>query len=233
MRFGPEARVNGRLTYSTEEEISVPESVAAPDRVRFEPADVGKVWDEFDRMRDMPILPTFASMFFGFLVTLLFFIVLGAIALSFFPRRLDAMRSSIANAFGESALLGVLGLSLLFGAVPVTAMTIVGLPLVPILILCIIVAWTLAYALGAYTVATHLWFGLGGDPDPGKAIRLLIFAGAIITVALLNFIPFVGWVANYTLVLFGLGAMTRAIFGAVIHSPSAVLDADMKSPDAK
>ncbi|MDJ0637748.1 MAG: hypothetical protein QNJ20_02860 [Paracoccaceae bacterium] len=233
LRFGPEARIDGRLTYSTEEEMSVPERVAAADRVRFEPADFGKVWDEFEDVRDMPILPTFASMFFGFLVTLLFFIVLGAIALSFFPKRLETLRTSITTAFGESALLGVVGLSLLFGAIPVTAMTIIGLPFVPILVLCIIVAWTLAYALGAYAVATHLWFGLGGEANPAKSIQLLIFAFAIVTIALLNFIPFVGWVANYTLVLFGLGAMTRALFGMVIHAPSAVLDVDMKSPNAE
>lgn len=57
-------------------------------------------------------------MLFGFLITLLFFIVLGAIALSFFAKRLEAMQTSISDAFWQTALLGIVGLSLLFGAVP-------------------------------------------------------------------------------------------------------------------
>lgn len=231
LRFGPDARIEGRLTYSAEREMDVPATVAAADQVRFEPADMGRMWDELDYIRDMPVLPTFASMMFGFLVTLFFFVVLGAIALSLFPKQLETMRSSVSEAFGQTALLGVVGLSLAFGAVPVTALTIVGLPFVPILLLCLVVAWTLAYALGAYAVATRLWFGLGGDEDPGTLIRLLIFAAAIVAVALLNFIPFVGWVANYTLVLLGLGAMTRVTFEALIGSPDPTLDVDMRGKD--
>ncbi|MEO0936526.1 MAG: hypothetical protein AAFY38_00055 [Pseudomonadota bacterium] len=228
LRFGPEARVEGQLIYSTEDKLDVPASVAAPDRVRFEPVDAVRVWDELETIHEMPVLPTLASMFFGFLITLLFFVVLGAIALGFFPQRLDAMRASISDAFGQTALLGVVGLSLLFGAVPVVALTIVGLPLVPILLLLIVAAWTFSYALGAYAIATRLWFGLGGDADPGMLVRLIILALAIIAIALLNFIPFVGWVVNYTLVLLGLGAMTRLVFEAMVGSTEPALDVDMR-----
>lgn len=228
IRFGPDARVEGRLTYSTANKMDVPATVAAADRVRFEPIEGGRIWREWRDIRKFRVLPTVAGLLFGFLITLLFFVVLGAIALSFMPKRLEAMRTSISDAFGQSALLGVVGLSLLFGAVPVTALTIVGLPFVPFILLCIVAAWTLAYALGAYAVATRLWDGLGGDPDPGTLVRLLIFAGAIVAIALLNFVPFVGWVANYTLVLLGLGAMTRLVFGAMISSPDPALDVDMR-----
>lgn len=233
LRFGPDARIDGRLTYTTPEEVSVPVTVASPDRVRFEHADMERWWDEIDEMRDMPVLPTFASMLFGFLVSLLFFVVIGAIALGFFPERLEKVRTSITGAVGQSAMLGVIGLSLLFGAVPVTALTIVGLPFVPIALLLIIVAWTLGYALGAYAVATRIWFGLGGAQDHGMAARLAIFASAIVAIALLNFIPFVGWVANYTLVLLGLGGLTRLVFSAFINSPDPAIDVDMQRPEAQ
>jgi hypothetical protein len=43
-----------------------------------------------------------------------------------------------------------------------------------------------------------------------------------------NFIPFVGWVANYTLVLLCIGAMTRALFLYFIGNPGLALDVDMK-----
>ena len=228
IRFGPDARIEGRLIYATAKEIDVPTRVVPPDRVTFEPVKAGRIWDDIDQMREMPILPTFASMLFGFLITLFFFVLLGAIALAFFPNRLEAMRVSITDSFGQTALLGIVGLSLLFGALPVTALTIVGLPFLPVLLLCIVAGWTLSYALGAYAVATRVWFGLGGDADPGMLLRLLILAMAIVAIALLNFIPFVGWLANYTLVLLGMGAITRIVFAALLPDADPALDVEMK-----
>ncbi|MEW9920955.1 hypothetical protein AB2B41_15175 [Marimonas sp. MJW-29] len=227
--FGPDAVIGGTLTYSTEEKIAVPERVAPAARVVFEEVELSDAWDEWEGVRkEMPVLPGFASVFFGFLISLLFFVVLGALMLTFMPRRLERMRSSVAAAPGKSIVLGILGLALVFGMVPITAMTIVGLPFVPIAILAIFVFWTLAYALGAYSVAMWVFGAIGGGEEPGNVTRLLVFAGAICVIALLNFIPFVGWVANYTLVLLGMGAMTHALFHAMLGSPDVALDVDMK-----
>ncbi|MDU8912454.1 hypothetical protein [Aestuariicoccus sp. MJ-SS9] len=221
LRFGPEARVGGMLRYSSERRIDVPESVAPADRVLFEDLPEFSEWDDWDEMRrlhEMPSLPGFASLVFGFVISLLFFVALGAIVLGFMPDRLEQMRGRTAQEPGQTLVIGLIGLSVLFGMVPVSGLTVVGLPFVPVVLLGIVVAWTLGYGLGAYTVAMRLWSGFGGDPAPGNIQRLAIFAAAIIAIALLNFIPFVGWVANYTLVLLGIGAMTRAVFGAVART---------------
>ncbi|WP_298863907.1 hypothetical protein [uncultured Sulfitobacter sp.] len=229
LSFGPDAMVGGILTYSTEDKVSVPERVASPERVMFERLSGGDIWEEWDDLgHEMPVLPTFASILFGFVVSLLFFLVLGALMLGFMPKRLSHMRRSIAAAPGQTLLLGVIGLSMLFGMVPIISLTIVGLPFVPVVLLAIVVAWTLGYALGAYSIAMRLWAGLGGAPEPSNIARLMVFAASIICVALLNFIPFVGWVVNYTLVLLGIGAMTNALFQSLIGTPDVVLDVDMK-----
>lgn len=73
LSFRPDAVVSGTLTYSTEEKLSVPE------RVVFERFLGGDVWDEM--VGKMPVLPTLASILFGFIVSLLFFVVLGALML--------------------------------------------------------------------------------------------------------------------------------------------------------
>ncbi|MDT8327601.1 MAG: hypothetical protein RQ750_09505 [Roseovarius sp.] len=231
LSFGPKAVVTGTLTYSMEDRIAVPERVAPASRVVFEKLSPREVWDEFadmDRMRDMPMLPTFASIVFGFIISLLFFIALGALVLGVMPKRLETMRKSIVTAPGQSLIAGIVGLSVLFGMVPITGLTIVGLPFVPIVVLGIVAAWTLGYALGAYAVAMRVWVAFGGDPEAGTLARLLVFAGAIIAIALLNFIPFVGWVANYTLVLLGIGAMTTALMTHFIGNAGQTLDVDMK-----
>lgn len=229
LSFGPDAIVSGTLTYSTEDKMTVPDRVAAAERVEFEKVSGGRVWEEWQEVgKDMPALPNFVSLMSGFVISLLFFLVLGALMLGFMPKRLSKMRKSIAAAPGQTLLLGVIGLSMLFGMVPISALTIVGLPFVPIVLLAIVVFWILGYALGAYSVAMRLWDGLGGAPEPSKIARLLILAAAIVFVALLNFIPFVGWVANYTLVLLGIGAMTNALFQRLIGNPGIALDVDMK-----
>ncbi|MGB7242640.1 MAG: hypothetical protein WBC93_11200 [Sulfitobacter sp.] len=229
LSFGPDAVVSGKLTYSTKEKMVIPSRVAAAERVVFEKASTGRLRAEWDAIgKEMPALPTFASLMFGFVISLLFFLVLGALMLGFMPKRLSKMRRSIAAAPGQTFLLGVIGLSMLFGMVPIAALTIVGLPFVPIVLLAIVVVWTLGYALGAYSVAMRLWAGLGGAPEPSNVARLLVLAAAIVFVALLNFIPFVGWVANYTLVLLGIGAMTNALFQYLIGNPGIALDVDLK-----
>ena len=176
----------------------------------------------------MPIFPTFAAVLFGFLITLLFFLALGALMLGFMPKRLENMRAGIADAPGKSVLVGVVGLSMLFGMVPIIGMTIIGLLFVPIAVLIIIVAWTLGYALGTYSVAMRVWSAFAAYEEPGNVTRLLVFAAAITLVAMLNFIPFVGWVVNYTLVLLGIGAMTRAFFYRLLGNPGLAFDVDMK-----
>lgn len=227
--FGPDAQINGTLTYSTGDKIAVPERVAPAERVVFEAYSGRGAREEWNEIgKDMPVLPTFASLLFGFVISLLFFLILGALMLGFMPKRLARLRRSISAAPGQTILLGVIGLSILFGMVPITGLTIVGLPFVPFILLMVVVAWTLGYALGAYGVAMRIWSGFGGADDPSSVTRLMVFAAAIIFIALLNFIPFVGWVANYTLVLLGVGAMTRALFHWLLGNPDVAFDVDMK-----
>ena len=232
--FGENAVVNGILYYSSQSRIAVPERVASPERVQYSELDFDGNWDDLGDslpIGDMPGFPKTASVFGAFIISLLFFMLLGALALGFLPTQLERMRQGIASAPGRSMLLGVIGLSLLFGLVPITALTIVGLPFVPVVILAIIVVWTLGYALGGYTVAVHVWRALGGDPEPGSVVRVLLLAAAVTVVALLNFIPFVGWVANFTLVLMGIGAITRVTFSRFITDIDPALDVDMKPVD--
>jgi hypothetical protein len=100
--------------------------------------------------------------------------------------------------------------------------------LLPIVILAIVLAWTLGYMLGAYAIAQRVLESFWGVDDASKPMRLVAFAVMICAIALLNFIPFVGWVANYTLVLLGIGAMTSLIFDRVLGNPGLALDVDMK-----
>ena len=229
--FGPAAKIDGQLTYLSEKAVVIPASVIPADRVTVEE------WDRVDWMRDvnegwdnmeMPVFPTTVTLFKAFLISLAFFVVIGAIFLSFMPKRIAAMRRQIAEAPGRTFLLGIVGLSVLFGLVPITALTIVGLPFVPFAILLIVLAWMLGYVLGAYAVAMRVLVAFNGpEEDASLLIKLVVLAAAVSVVAVLNFIPFVGWIVNYTLVLLGIGAMTYALLNRLVGGVGLALDTDM------
>ena len=228
--FGADAVVEGVFTYASKDDVAVPERVADPDRVRQEPYTSSRVWDDMResfKNGDMPTLPKLISIVEAFVISLLFFVILGAIALTFAPKPAERMRAAIAQSPGQVALLGIVGLSVLFGMIPITALTIVGLPFVPIVLLALLVAWVLGYALGAFAIARRVWDAFGGDEEPSLVANLAALASAIVVIAILNFIPFVGWVANYTLVLLGVGAMTKAVLERSFGRAGSAHDADM------
>ncbi len=233
LTFGPEARIDGSLTLSADEGVTVPARVIAPERITREAWDTREMYREFDRSWDsveLPLLPVWLSLFSAFLISTIFLLLLAAIFLTFMPERVEKMRRRVTRQPLQTFLLGVIGLSALFGMVPVTALTVIGLPFVPFALLLIIVAWTLGYLLAAYAVARRLWVAFDGSDEPSTVMKLVIIALAIVVVAVLNFIPFVGWVVNYTLVLLGVGAMTAAMLSVFIPDPDPALDVDMQNP---
>jgi hypothetical protein len=231
--YGPEARIDGTLILSTEDDTSVPERVIPVARITIEEWDTHDMYREFDRSWDavdMPMLPTWVSIFSAFLISAIFLLVLAAIFLTFAETRVEKMRRRVTRQPLQTFVLGVIGLSALFGMVPITALTIIGLPFVPFALLAILVAWTLGYLLAAYGVARRVLVAFNGEEDPSLLMKLVIVAVAICVVAILNFIPFVGWVVNYTLVLLGVGAMTAGLLSIWITDPDPAVELDMQTP---
>jgi len=232
--FGSEARIDGNLTLSADDDQSVPDRVIPAARITLEEWDRGEMYHAFDRSWDavdMPMLPAWMSLFSAFLISTIFLTLLAAIFLTLVPNRVEKMRRRVTRQPLQTFLLGVVGLSALFGMVPVTALTIVGLPFVPFALLAIIVVWALGYLLAAYGVARRVLMAFGADDDdPSVLMKLSTIVLAIVVIAMLNFIPFVGWVVNYTLVLLGVGAMTAGLLSVFITDPDPALDVDMQNP---
>lgn len=212
--FGPSARIEGRLRYSAPEPQDIPEAVIAPDRVEFTRMERPEIMREVARgawEREYPMMPSFLQMLAAALVTLAFLFVLGAALLAFLPERVERLRAGAAARPGLALLLGVVGLSAAIGLAPVSALTVIGLPLLPFVILAVVLLWTLGYLLGTYIVALRFWQALGGQAGPGLGPRLAALAAGLAVMAMLNFIPVVGWIANFALVLLGIGGLTLAL----------------------
>lgn len=225
--FGPNAVIQGTLTYFSDDRIEVPERVISAERVRFEPASEREMWRDFrDDWQDWdsPVELNRWTIVGGFLINLGLFIVIGAVFLSLAPGTVRRLRRRADARPGMVILTGTIGLSILFGSIPVGVLSVVGMPLVPILVLLILAVWVLGYILGAYVLAMRVLRGFGAAESPSIATRLLALAVGVTLVALLNFIPVIGWMANFALVLLGIGAITTALFDSFMTRLEPELD---------
>ena len=229
--FGPSAKIAGTLRYYAPAAVIIPVSVISADRVTFTKIDALAMFRGMGGMmkdQDFEVWPSFASLFAGFLLTLGFFILLGAVLLAFLPRPVERLRQISVARPGLTLLAGLLGLSALFGLVPVSAMTVVGVLLVPFVVLAVVVVWTLGYVLGAYVIALRMLVAFGGAQTHGLGARLAVLAVGVAVLAALNFVPFIGWMINFAVVLFGVGAMVVTVANRMIASPGPALDVHMK-----
>ncbi|MDO9525568.1 MAG: hypothetical protein Q7J57_08520 [Gemmobacter sp.] len=220
--FGPRARISGTLTYSAPEPVTIPPEVIPAGRVVYHKTP--PLMARFEHMRDqrdgwpgrdMPALPGTLALVTAFLVTLGFLILLGGALLALAPQRVETLRRSGTQRPALMVLFGLLGIATLMGLVPVAVMTVIGLPFVPIVVLAILVVWTLGYVFGAYVVALRLYLAFDGHEDPGLGLRIALLGCGVLVFSLLNFVPVLGWMVNFVLVLFGIGALSTGMLRAL------------------
>lgn len=212
--FGPDARISGRLVYLAPAPITIPATVIGADRVTFRQSEVASTMRSMHddwRLRRYPSVPGALALFWGWLVTLGFLTAVAALTLSAAPDLTERLRQSVAMRPGFALLTGFAGLALLVGLIPVAAVTILGIPLIPIAVLGIILFWTIGYLLGAHTIAARLRmaFGVSGN---SFGTQLLATMGVIVALSVLNFIPVAGWILNLAVMLAGLGGIFGPLF---------------------
>ena len=211
--FGEAARIGGRLHYSAREEIEVPASVVPADRVTFTPFRdqggrmVSRDWDE-----DWPG-PGRGAMIGGALTVYLFFVVAGGLLLAFLPRTVTDLADRIAAGPAVTLMSGLAGLGAAFGLVPILALSIIGLPLIPVILLAIVLLWMAGYLLGIFTISMRVLLAVTGTGvDPSMWAKLGALAAGLGVAMLLNFIPVLGWVLNFAALLLGVGAIMALPF---------------------
>lgn len=218
LSFGPDAKILGRLVYSTKNEMDIPQSVIAASQVEYKKLSGSGIASEMsERFEDSvsAFWPSVFSVLAFFIITLTFLLIMAAIFLSLMGERVEHLRQRAIRYPGTSTLFGFIGLATLFGLVPVSAMTIVGIPFIPIVILMIILMWVAGYLLGIYTIS---WRIAGAFKTLNETIttRLIVIAIGLVCIAILNFIPFAGALFNFLLVLLGLGTIMISIINCLM-----------------
>jgi hypothetical protein len=223
MAFGKNAKILGSLTYYAAEPMVIPASVIPAERVQFKKIEVAEASKKTtDIMQDATrrVWPTALGVISSLLLLVGFLVAIAAVLFSFAPRKVDTWTSDSIEHPVKAMTLGFLGLSASVGMVPVGAMTLIGIPLVPIAILVAIVFWIVGYIVGAYALAVRIVSAFRETPV-SMGGRLLLFALALIVAIVLNFIPILGWLINLALVFLGLGAIVLNGARVVTHSGAA------------
>ena len=217
--FGENAKIRGYLTYSAPEKIEIPASVVDKDRVEFKPLSSSTLLDDLIEQADQTesfLWISLAGLVAMFVISFLFFILVSAAFLSFKPALVERLRNDINGGLGSSLLAGIIGLSILLGLIPVAMMTIVGLLLIPIILIVGIGFWILGYLLGTYAVFWRIANSIGVRSDSVPA-KLMIVAVGIVSLALVKFIPLIGWLVNLIVLLLGLGAINKLLMRKVAN----------------
>ncbi len=226
MAFADGATIGGRLSYRTPQPIDIPASVIAADRVQYERLELPEAFVDMTETVERVIerrMPSAWGFFFGSLMLFAFLVIVAALCLAFAPDSVERLRAAAMRRPWTAILCGFLSLATLIGLVPVSAATLVGIPLIPIVLLAIAVAWVLGYLLGVYALAYRLVTALRALPDTVLA-RLVVVVVGLIVVAFLNVIPVVGWLANLVILLLGLGALSAALFGRLLARSGMALE---------
>jgi hypothetical protein len=108
-------------------------------------------------------------------------------------------------------LLGIVAISALFGSIIVLAVSLIGIPLIPLILLLIpFVVFagylTTAHAIGALIIARAR--GVPGSFWAGLGAMLL----GVLILAIVTSIPLLGWVIAVIAVILGIGAWLALVF---------------------
>ncbi|UJW85660.1 hypothetical protein [Devosia sp. SL43] len=210
LTFGPGARVDGILDIRAPKEITVPASVASADRVRFELLDSPDYVSEAGKTAGS-VVGRFWPVFWTLAAWWLVLVLVGAGLIALLPKTVSALQVAAENRPFRNLGLGILAFAAILGLVPVLAMTIVGILLVPLVIVFAIVACSLAYLGGAFLIGLRIASAFVTVDTNLK--RLGVLAVALIASALVGMIPFVGWLVTLMILFFGFGAATVVTIG--------------------
>jgi hypothetical protein len=200
--FGPAARVDGTLYIHAPAEIAVPATVAAADRVHWEQLQTPDYMQEAGRTATS-VVNGFWPVFWAMATWWLVLLVIGAAAIALMPRRLAAMTTVSQRRPFRNFGVGILAFASVLGLVPLFAITLVGILLLPFVVVFVLIAASLAYLAGAYFIGLRIAGAFLAVDSNAK--RLGVLAVSLVVALLLGMIPVIGWLLGLVIATFGFG----------------------------
>ncbi len=136
-------------------------------------------------------------------------IALGALLITFLPRHVENVSYTLRNSLWQSVLIGLCGLICIVPLMVLIGITIIGIPLLPLIGLAASVAMFLGY------IAITLVIGKEIPLKIKEKSPILELAIGLIMLTLVNQIPYFGWFTLSVALVLGFGAVLTSKFGTV------------------
>lgn len=156
---------------------------------------------------------------FGFqVVTFLGFLALGVLVTVLLPAPVKRFSQQLKNYPLPSAGWGVLTLILIVPVIVFLAISIIGIPLIPLTVAGLFILAFLGTLALAHLFGERLFQALN---KPHPAIVLNVVLGLLL-LWVLKFIPFIDWLVNIVILIFGLGSVMFVLVKRVRKTPTKV-----------
>lgn len=204
--FGPEARIEGRLTLYEEVPgtLDIPDRVIAADRVQREGIED---WDH----GPMPGGGVGArAILVAYLGGVVMLTALAALLAALLPNHLADLRQRLLADPLSMLGTGFVSVSAMAGAGIVLGLTLIGLILTPATFLLAFLIGLVGYVVAVYALGVRLMVAFGRDIPDALGARILAALMGSALAAAVALVPFVGWLFVLALGLAGAGAIIAA-----------------------
>ena len=187
------AKVNGNLTYTSKDDAII---------------QGGAVISGSTTHKLPPVQKSASQTFFsGKLLAFLITIIIAFLFLFIFPNKSTALASDWKNRYGMNLLWGFIALILVPIAAIILMVTVIGIPIGIGAFLLYPIYLYLGNIVGTIALGTWIknWWEKEKSPTPSW---LAVVIGAIV-MAVLSYVPVIGWLAIFIVFLAGIGALIR------------------------
>ncbi len=143
------------------------------------------------------------------LMSLVLFICLAILIAVLVPDRIQRIANTINDTPGQSFGIGCLGLILTIPIGLLLLFTCIGIPLIPVWIVLVIIAWLVGHTAIGLLLGTKINHSFNWNI---KSIVALVVLGVVV-IGLVRLIPFLGFIVAFVLVTAGFGAVIMTKFG--------------------
>jgi cytoskeletal protein CcmA (bactofilin family) len=209
IRFKPGARIDGTLSYWSDKTLAIPAEIVSADRVTA-------------HLVDLPVDHFARDLVGGLVVMLLVLLVAGALFILALMPLLSGARAALVKRPWWTFLAGIVALSALFGSIFVLAISLIGIPLIPVVLLLTPFLLAAGYLTSAYALGGALLDRLRANASSQNrwaALGALVIG--LVVLGLLHSIPIFGWVVGVAATLLGLGALARRLLGGPASAVAA------------
>ncbi len=125
----------------------------------------------------------------------------------FFPGTIDTVSSALHDQSVRSAVVGIIGMLLLIPVGVLLAISVIGIVLIPVEVIFVSISFLFGYVAAARLIGMRLLKAIRRPP----ATPVWETLWGTILLALVGFIPVLGWLINALAVIFGFGGVLNAL----------------------